>query len=102
MSEPTKGISAAVYDRHSAACAKMRRAEEALHSAMAGVKSAAMSYVRAEADAAGDRATEVLVSIAASCAATWSNGVLSENNIIETCKRREALELLRQIATVPA
>lgn len=96
MSARPEGLAPAEWGKHAEACAKMREAEEGLHSAMARLKSAAMFWVRAEAEASGDRAAEALAGIAASSGATWSGGYLSENNIIETAKRREALELLRR------
>lgn len=84
--------------RYMQACDRMREAEEQLHSAMAKLKSAAMTWVKAEADISGDRKVEALIGIAASSTATWSGGVLCEFNIIETAKRKEALELLRRIS----
>lgn len=89
------GLAPAAWGDHAEACTRMREAEEALHSAMARLKSAAAAYVRAEASAAGDGAARALVAIAQSCRATWGGGGLSENNIIEEAKRREALDLLR-------
>ncbi len=97
MSGAEQALVPAELARHAEACTKMRQAEEALHSAMAGLKSAAMTWARAEADVSGDRKVQALVDIAASCPATWGGGCLSENNIIETAKRREALDLLRRI-----
>lgn len=96
MNARVEGLTPASWGKHAEACARMREAEEGLHSAMASLKSAAASYVRAEAQASGDRAVEALAQIAASNGATWSGGCLSENNIIETAKRREALDLLRR------
>ncbi len=94
MSAP-EGIGPELWAKHADACAKMREAEEALAAAMAGLKRAAAAWVRVEAEVSGNRATAALVGIAASNAATWSGGVLCDSNIIETAKRREALELLR-------
>ena len=82
---------------HAEACARMREAEEGLNAAMAALKSAAMTWVRIEADVSGDEKVAALVGIAASYGATWGGGVTNEKNIIETVKRREALELLRRI-----
>jgi hypothetical protein len=98
VSGAEKALAPAEWERHAEACARMREAEEGLHAAMAALKSAAMTWARVEADVSGDKKVEALIGIAASNGATWSGGVTNENNIIETVKRREALELLRRIA----
>lgn len=86
---------AANLARHFEACTAMREAEEALDSALARLKSAAMTWVRAEADVSGDHAAKALVEIAASNRASWSGGCLNASNIVETAKRQEALALVR-------
>jgi len=96
VSAAPEGIKPELWDRHAAACAGLREAEEALHAAMADLKSRVATWVRVEAEISGDRAVDALVGIAASSGATWGGGCLSENNIIETTKRREALDLLRR------
>lgn len=63
MSARPEGLAPAEWGKHAEACAKMREAEEGLHSAMTRLKSAAMFWVRAEAEASGDRAAEALADI---------------------------------------
>jgi len=88
-----EGIKPELWDRHAAACAALREAEEALHAAMADLKSRVATWVRVEEAISADP-QRALIGIAACSGATWGGGCLSESNIIETTKRREALERL--------
>ncbi len=90
------GIPPAAFSRHAEARAGLRQAEEALNSAIAGLKSAAATYCRAEAEIDAEDSIRRLSDIAWSNKTEWSGGCTNPSNIVETIMRAEAVEQLRQ------
>lgn len=72
-------------------------AEQAIHSAIARIRSATQRHMHDQARLmAPDERRRFLISEAAMNNSGWSGGPLQPSNIIEAAKRAAALDLLRQ------